>query len=149
MAGRAALRASDADRDHVAERLRRAAVEGRLRIEELEQRLESALSARTYGELDSLLRDLPGRRLAPAPRPRSRALARGALGITLGLALGVAVAVAVLFVVTGVFAGWLIWIAAGWFLFGRRRAARFGRARHWRSLSGCGWGARPPRRHWT
>ena len=44
------LRASDADRDAVAERLRRAAVEGRLQPEELEERLHAALRARTYGD---------------------------------------------------------------------------------------------------
>jgi hypothetical protein len=148
MAVRAALRASDADRDHVAERLRKAAGEGRLRTEELEQRLENALSARTYGELDALLRDLPGRALSTAPR-RSRDLVGRTLGITLGLALGVAVAIAVLFVVTGVFAGWLLWVLAGWFLLGRRRAGRCGHPRRAR-LGGSGhWAASSPRRYWA
>ena len=51
MARHAALRASDADRDAVAERLRVAAVEGRLDADELEQRVHVALRARTYGQL--------------------------------------------------------------------------------------------------
>jgi hypothetical protein len=59
MARRSQLRASDADREYVAERLRTAAAEGRLLAEELEQRLEAALSARTYGELGAVLSDLP------------------------------------------------------------------------------------------
>jgi hypothetical protein len=42
---------------------------GRLDVEELEQRIESAYAARTYGELQTLLADLPKRRPAPAPRP--------------------------------------------------------------------------------
>lgn len=44
----------------VAERLRDATVEGRLLTEELDARLEVALSAQTYGELAPLLADLPG-----------------------------------------------------------------------------------------
>jgi len=54
------LRASDADREAVTERLRTAAGEGRLDAEELEERLHTALRARTYGELDLVLADLPG-----------------------------------------------------------------------------------------
>jgi hypothetical protein len=42
-----ALRASDADREAVAERLRQAAIEGRLDADELEQRLHVAFRART------------------------------------------------------------------------------------------------------
>src|SRR6478672_3666039 len=70
MAGRAALRASDADRERAADRLRRAAAEGRLLTDELEQRLEAAFSARTYAQLDAVLADLPGRRLTPPGRRR-------------------------------------------------------------------------------
>jgi hypothetical protein len=53
------LRASHDDRDQVVERLRVAAGDGRLTAEELEERLESALTARTYGELERLVADLP------------------------------------------------------------------------------------------
>ena len=49
--GQGALRASHADRDQVAEVLRVAAGDGRLSPEELDERLELALSARTYDEL--------------------------------------------------------------------------------------------------
>jgi hypothetical protein len=52
-------RASHADREHVAERLRDAAGDGRLTLEELEERLDAAFAARTYGELDRLTIDLP------------------------------------------------------------------------------------------
>ncbi len=51
MARHTSLRASDADRDAVAERLRQAAIEGRLEPDELEQRLHTALRAKTYGDL--------------------------------------------------------------------------------------------------
>ena len=55
----AELRASHQDRDRVVELLRVAAGDGRLTAEELEERLEKALTARTYGELAALSRDLP------------------------------------------------------------------------------------------
>lgn len=58
-ASRAQLRASHQDRDRVVELLRVAAGDGRLTAEELDQRLEAALTARTYGELAALTRDLP------------------------------------------------------------------------------------------
>jgi hypothetical protein len=53
------FRASHEDRDRVVELLRIAAGDGRLSAEELDQRLEMALTARTYGELAALTRDLP------------------------------------------------------------------------------------------
>ena len=58
-ASRGELRASHQDRDRVVELLRVAAGDGRLSAEELDERLEAALTARTYGELASLTRDLP------------------------------------------------------------------------------------------
>ena len=53
------LRASHQDRDRVVEILRVAAGDGRLTAEELDQRLEAALTARTYAELAVLTTDLP------------------------------------------------------------------------------------------
>jgi Domain of unknown function (DUF1707) len=53
------LRASHEDRDRVAEQLRIAAGDGRLTLEELDERLEHALTARTGGELAVLVADLP------------------------------------------------------------------------------------------
>ncbi|MCX5198401.1 DUF1707 domain-containing protein [Streptomyces sp. NBC_00249] len=55
----AALRASDADRERVVDRLRDAVAEGRLDMEEFEERLEAAYTSRTYAELEPLTRDLP------------------------------------------------------------------------------------------
>src|SRR5258707_7246893 len=59
MARRATLRAADSDREHVADRLKHATAEGRLMTEELEERLGAVFSARTYGELDAVVSDLP------------------------------------------------------------------------------------------
>jgi Domain of unknown function (DUF1707) len=53
------LRASHDDRDHVVELLRVSAGDGRLTAEELDERLEGAMTARTYGELAKLVADLP------------------------------------------------------------------------------------------
>ncbi|HEX3514154.1 MAG TPA: DUF1707 domain-containing protein [Trebonia sp.] len=57
--GRGALRVSHEDRDRVAEALRVAAGDGRLSSEELDERLERALTARTYDDLAVLVADLP------------------------------------------------------------------------------------------
>jgi hypothetical protein len=53
------LRAADADRERIAERLRKSHVEGRLDLAEFQQRLERCYEAKTVGELDELVRDLP------------------------------------------------------------------------------------------
>jgi hypothetical protein len=52
-------RASDAERERVAERLREAVAEGRLDMEEFGERLDATYKARTHGELTPLVRDLP------------------------------------------------------------------------------------------
>jgi hypothetical protein len=56
---RSELRASYDDRDRVVELLRVSAGDGRLTAEELDERLERAMTARTYGELARLVSDLP------------------------------------------------------------------------------------------
>ncbi|MFF5188977.1 DUF1707 domain-containing protein [Streptomyces sp. NPDC000345] len=61
------LRASDADRERVAEVLRDALAEGRLDLDEFEERLEQTYSARTYGELAPVTRDLPVAGVTPPP----------------------------------------------------------------------------------
>ncbi|MFF1707346.1 DUF1707 domain-containing protein [Streptomyces sp. NPDC058252] len=53
------LRASDADRDRIADILREALAEGRLTAEEHAERVEGVLATKTVGELDQFVRDLP------------------------------------------------------------------------------------------
>ena len=53
------LRAADADRELTAARLREGHAEGRLDMDEFQQRLERCYQAKTVGELDELVRDLP------------------------------------------------------------------------------------------
>ncbi|MGA2319444.1 MAG: DUF1707 domain-containing protein [Solirubrobacteraceae bacterium] len=74
MAKRGTLRASDADRDQIIDRLRKASGEGRLAVHELESRVATALKARTYAELDAAVSDLPGNRLGERRSGRQRAM---------------------------------------------------------------------------
>ncbi|SFQ22487.1 Cell wall-active antibiotics response 4TMS YvqF [Amycolatopsis arida] len=53
------LRASDADREHVARILHQAMGEGRITLAELEERLDAVYSAKTLGELEPVTADLP------------------------------------------------------------------------------------------
>jgi hypothetical protein len=54
-----AVRASDAEREHTVELLRRHSVDGRLTLEEFAGRIERAYEARTRSELEELTSDLP------------------------------------------------------------------------------------------
>jgi hypothetical protein len=83
------MRASDADRDRVAERLREAMAEGRLTQDEHEERLDALYRAKTIGELAPLTHDLPLSGTAPAPgapvgmtvsTDEARSLAAGSTG---------------------------------------------------------------------
>ena len=69
------MRASDKDREEAAALLSDAFVAGRLTQDELGERSTAAFAAVTWGELDDLTADLPGRRVAvspPPPRPPRR-----------------------------------------------------------------------------
>ena len=106
------LRASDADRDAVIDWLREAACEGRLEADELEQRVDGALRARTYGELAELLTDLPGDTRVLWRRAGSRAnpVARSAL-LGVGLLVAVTLALALVALVA-----MLVLAAAAWWI---------------------------------
>ncbi|MEU0084139.1 DUF1707 domain-containing protein [Streptomyces sp. NPDC006274] len=66
-----AIRASDADRDRIADILREALAEGRLDAEEHSERIDAVYRAKTVGELEPIVRDLP-----PAGRRPDSAAAR-------------------------------------------------------------------------
>jgi hypothetical protein len=122
MARRAALRASDADREQVAERLRHAAGEGRILSEELEERLEAAFAARTYGDLDVVVADLPGtpvkqRERRPIPRVGPLPI----VAIVFLLPVIVSMLIAAVVVITTLFTAWALVLALGWWLFGQHR----------------------------
>jgi hypothetical protein len=57
--GRDEMRAADADRRAVADSLRSALEEGRLDLDEYDERVRRAYAAKTYGELRPLVYDLP------------------------------------------------------------------------------------------
>ncbi|MZF88691.1 DUF1707 and DUF2154 domain-containing protein [Streptomyces sp. SID5643] len=68
------LRASDAERDRIADILHDALAEGRLTADEHAERVEGVLRAKTVGELEVFIRDLPaahrpGASFSPAPAP--------------------------------------------------------------------------------
>lgn len=122
MARRTAIRASDGDRELVAERLREATGEGRLLPAELEERLTVALRAQTHGQLAMLVSDLPssdgGERAVPI-------WARATLGVA--GAVGVAAAAATAAMLFSLIAA----VSAIWMLLGRMLGgARERRARH-------------------
>jgi fatty acid desaturase len=112
-----ALRIADADRERVAERLRRAAGEGRLAPEELEERLEAAFSARTEAELAPLVADLPSER--PVRPPRRRRYLRPFVATSILLVA--------IWALTGAGYFWPIWPLVGWgfFVLGPRKALGF------------------------
>ncbi len=74
------LRASDTDRERVADLLRNAAGHGRITLDELEERLEAVYAAKTYGELEPITADLPAES-APAPRASAPEDAAPAAGV--------------------------------------------------------------------
>jgi hypothetical protein len=68
------LRASDADREAVAETLRQQHLAGRLDTDELQERIERCYAAKSYADLDALVADLPGdEAIAGAPAGSRRA----------------------------------------------------------------------------
>jgi hypothetical protein len=121
------LRASDADRDAVTDRLRDAAGEGRLEPEELEERVHAALRARTHGELALLVADLPpdGKAAWPGSRSRGAGTRLALVGAGLVAAITVAVvviAMVVLLVLAVATLAVLSWIAFVLFLLAFRRS---------------------------
>ncbi len=63
------LRVSDAEREHVGTLLQRAVGQGMLSLGEFTERMDTALAARTRGELNAVLVDLPGMQVRPEYLP--------------------------------------------------------------------------------
>jgi len=62
------MRAADTDREHTVEVLRRAAADGRITFEELDERISQAYAAKTFADLAAVTSDLPGAGVSvPAP----------------------------------------------------------------------------------
>jgi hypothetical protein len=107
------IRASDAERERVATELREHAAEGRLDVDELDERLEQAYAARTRGDLERLTADLPA---APPPKAPSPTVPERGWGLAerAGSYVGVLVIVIIIWAVTGAGYPWFIWPAIGW-----------------------------------
>lgn len=118
------LRASDQDRENVAATLREQYAQGRLTMEEFDERSSAAYAARTLGELRALTADLPAE---PPARPARGAWSPRMAG-WLAVAAGLLVVALVATVVTHghVFFIWPPWLFAVLVL----RAVR-GRRGHW------------------
>ena len=65
------MRVSDSDRERAADVLREAAGHGRITMDELDERLEVAYAAKTYGDLAAVTRDLPQPAQAPGTAQRA------------------------------------------------------------------------------
>ncbi len=118
------LRASDAERNEVSERLSRHFADGRLDQAEFKARLDQAMGAVTRGDLDGLFDDLPPLPDDPEP-PRSRPRRRFFLPV---VALLVLVTAAVSATVSTFHVSWLIVVVAAIFLW--NRAARHRNSPH-------------------
>lgn len=116
------MRASDADREYIAERLRNAAAEGRLTAAELEHRLGAAFAARTYGQLDAAVADLPRERpvgrIRRSPMVRLRPVTVLALLVLFPVAL--AIATALIVVILALLTTWAITVTVAGLLLGPR-----------------------------
>jgi hypothetical protein len=110
------MRAGNADRERVLERLRQAHLEGRLDLEEFDERITATLAARTYRELAALTEDLP----EPAPAPSAELVEDGG-EFRSGVAAWVAASVTttVIWAISCIAAGtliypWFFWVAGPW-----------------------------------
>ncbi|MES9538967.1 DUF1707 domain-containing protein [Spirillospora sp. NPDC049024] len=130
MAPNPEIRASDADRDRVAASLREHCAEGRITMDELQERLDAVYAAKTLGQLQEVTSDLPEEDLYQLPVParskgtasparppsgdletrRMRAMwgawaAVSAINLTVWL---------IILVTTGAVYPWWIWVVGPW-----------------------------------
>jgi len=139
------IRVSDADRERVTARLREHYAEGRLTSDELDQRITAALSAKTFGDLRAIMKDLPDSEFAPprAPQPamppwgprNTIVMPRPRLLPLVLLALFVAIAIPSAGVLMVAFFKILLVLGLAIFVATAVAAARFRRnmRRHWKS----------------
>ena len=122
-----ALRCSDADRERVVADLNKHFTEGRLTLDEFDQRSSSAYQARTYADLAILTADLPGGQVVPtvvaepeqvplpAP-PAERGRWQDVAG-AVGSWLSVSVVLTVIWALTGAGDYWPGWVVGIWGVF--------------------------------
>jgi hypothetical protein len=126
--GRDEMRAGDGDRKVVADQLKTALDDGRLDLNEYDERLQRTYAARTFGDLDGLLDDLPGTvppdhsQVEPVAVPQAPAAApSGPAGPPvlrwLGPYGGVFLVCVLIWVITSASAGHLTYFWPVWMLF--------------------------------
>ncbi|MFI7540211.1 DUF1707 domain-containing protein [Actinoplanes sp. NPDC049599] len=123
------MRAADADRQAVADQLKAALDEGRLDLHEYDERLQQAYAAKTYGDLQPLLGDLPAAALpvpaqrgalaAPAGNATSAELTRRWVMEVWASWIPVVGVTSAIWLISSISAGellnfWPIWVAGPW-----------------------------------
>jgi hypothetical protein len=134
VARRSTIRASDADRDSVVDRLRTASAEGRLAAHELEHRVSTALKAKTYGELDATVADLPGTQRERRPARRAAGVVRAHPALLL---VAIPIAMIVVAAMVAIAALWAA-VTIAFFVVGHNRRMTY------RSPWAFGWGHHHP-----
>ena len=116
-------RAGDEDRERTAAALGGHYAAGRLTLEEFQQRLDQAYAAKTFGELDDLMTDLPGSDLSPlpsqyggaAPLPQQRApgpvQAPGDRSAVRQFWQALAIITVAAWLISGATGTWFLWLA--------------------------------------
>ena len=117
--GRDEMRAADADRQAVADKLKAALDEGRLDLAEYDERLQQAYAAKTYGDLEGLLTDLPVPALTSPAAPATDDVTRRWLLHVWGSYFPVVGITTVIWLVSSIAAGdllyfWPVWVAGPW-----------------------------------
>jgi Domain of unknown function (DUF1707)/2TM domain len=115
MDSRPDIRVSDAEREEVVERLREHTAAGRLTPQELDERIDEAYAARTRGELDGVMRELP----VSAPpvadvQAARRERARRQLYASVGSYVTTNATLVIIWALTGAGSFWPIWVIAFW-----------------------------------
>ena len=129
--GPARIRTSDQEREQIAEILRAAMTEGRLNLEEGEERLAAVYAAKYRDELSPLTADLPdGGRRALADTPEARAATRRGVRRHAGFVLTIAAILTGLWIVSGAHFFWPA-IPLAFLFVGLFRHARYGRYHHY------------------
>jgi hypothetical protein len=124
------IRASDADRDRVAAALREHSAEGRITMDELQERLDATYAAKTIGDLQAITADLPEEDLhvhpipatqkthTPPARSHTKDLHRfgavAAWGSWASVSLMCFVVWAIVAVTSGATYPWFLWVAGPW-----------------------------------
>lgn len=109
------LRASDADREASAARLRQHHIDGRLDQDEFQARLDGCFAAKTVGELAELTRDLPA---GPARRGSGTRIDFGLLGrLRMIPIVPIILAIVAIHLIVGVLSG--LWILIPLFFLAR------------------------------